>query len=258
MLRLWSKGTRIALRIFKPLQVDGNIPIRIISDLFLQHFWDIYRSSNPELTIGIEEVIHPSISVVKNETLYTIPSADEIHQAVVSIGATKAPGPDGMTIHFYQLYWPTIWLDVINMVQAFFRSRALSNELNQTFITLIPKNATLMLVSHFQPISLCNVAYKIISKLMTWRSKLVMHELISVFQAAFVPGRSTQENLIIAQEILHSIKFKQGRKGLTAIKLNMEKAYDRLEWKFILHILKCFGFAPHWIRMSKSMISINY
>lgn len=86
-----------------------------------------------------------------------------------------------------------------------------------------------MRIDQFRPISLCNVAYKAISKILSTRLKGVLSQLISPFQAAFVPGRSIHENVIFGQEVLHTMKTKKGRRGLFALKLDMEKAYDRME-----------------------------
>lgn len=105
------------------------------------------------------------------------------------------------------------------MVYNFFRSGFLPRQLNHTLIVLISKVANPMLITHYRPISLCNVAYKIITKLLLDCLRAVMGKLIYFPQVAFVPGRSIQENTAIAQEIFHSMKKKKGRKGLVLLKL---------------------------------------
>lgn len=80
-------------------------------------------------------------------------------------------------------------------------------QLNHTLIILIPKQANPTMITHYRPISLCNVVYKIITKIMVGQLRRVMVKLISFSQAAFVPGRSLQENTVIAQEIFHSMKI---------------------------------------------------
>lgn len=79
--------------------------------------------------------------------------------------------------------------------------------------------------------------------------------LVSPYQAAFVPGQTIQENVILGQEILHSMKAKSGRKGWSALKIDIEKAYDRMEWRFLLKVLRCFGFSERWVGLVEQCIS---
>lgn len=125
---------------------------------------------------------------------------------------------------------------MVEMVLHFFQIGHMLRQLNHSFLVLLPKINHPTLIEQFRPISLCNVAYKVIAKILTGRLKEVISKLISPFQAAFVPGRTIQENAILGQEVLHSMKAKRGRKGLLAEKLDMEKAYNRMEWGFILQV----------------------
>ena len=117
----------------------------------------------------------------------------EIKSIVFQLGPFKAPGPNGFPAFFYQEFWQIVKQDVCNSVQAFFHSGSLLKSLNQTYLTLIPKVTFLEFVSQFRPISLCNVIYKIISKLMVNRLKPFMDTLITPFQNAFISGRSITE-----------------------------------------------------------------
>ena len=110
----------------------------------------------------------------------------EILQAVQQLGPLKAPGPDGIPAAFYKKFWPTIQHDILNMVKAFFHLGFLLKSLNHTFITLIPKVRRPKRVTQFRPISLCNVSYKIISKILVNGLKPLMDSLITPYQNAFI------------------------------------------------------------------------
>ena len=115
------------------------------------------------------------------------------------------------------------------MVSAFFHNGHLLKEINRTFITLIPKLEGLEASHHYRPISLCNVSYKIISKILVNRVKPLLNKIISPLQGAFAPGRLINDNIMLAHEIMHSFKKKKGKTGYMAVKLDMENVYDKLE-----------------------------
>jgi hypothetical protein len=100
---------------------------------------------------------------------------------------------------------------------------------NHTFIALIPKQLGASTVHQFRPISLCNIIYKLISKILANRFKAQLHLFISPYQSAFVPAKSIQDNTIMAHELFNVINSKKGRGGLMVIKIDMEKAFDRME-----------------------------
>lgn len=138
-------------------------------------------------------------------------------------------------------------------VIEFFEKGEMLPELNHTNITLIPKVDNPTKVTQFRPISLCNVIYKLISKILAERLKRVLGKLILPFQLAFVPGRQIQDNYIVAAEIFHGMAHKRGKGGWMAIKADIEKAYDRVEWDCILKVL--LGFAPKWVKWISQCIS---
>jgi len=150
---------------------------------------------------------------------------------------SKAPGPDGFQAYFFQTYWHIVEADVCKVVLQVLRGGPLPSGLNDTFLTLVPKVAHPERVSQFRPIGLYNVTYKLITKCIVNRLKWVLPKIISPTQSSFVPGRQITDNVIVMQEVLHSMRRKLGFKGWMKIKTDLEKAYDRLRWEFILETL---------------------
>uniref|UniRef100_A0A803QKQ2 Reverse transcriptase domain-containing protein n=1 Tax=Cannabis sativa TaxID=3483 RepID=A0A803QKQ2_CANSA len=183
---------------------------------------------------------------------------DEIEKVFFQLPLDKAPGPDGFNSNFYKATWSTVRNDVLNAASSFLNGNGDVAPLNTTLITLIPKVKQPTSISEFQPISLCNIVYKIISKTIDNRLKLVLNNLISPNQSAFLPGRLISDNIIIAQEVAHSIKLKsRGKTRWMAVKLDMAKAFDRVEWPFIVAILRKFQFPYRFIQLIFACISTS-
>lgn len=117
-------------------------------------------------------------------------------------------------------------------------------EINSTHITLIPKVQHLESITQYRPIGLCNMIYKIITKIIVHRIRPLVPKLINPTQNSFLKGRRTVDNAILVQEIMHFFRKIQGRVGNTLIKIDLEKAFDRLEWSFIRFSLQHLHFPP--------------
>jgi hypothetical protein len=164
-----------------------------------------------------------------NLLLCSNPLKSEVVQALYSLGSTKAPGPDGFTALVFKKYWSVVKLDVLNCTRNFFQNQQLLMEQNHTHIALVPKKIGSHSVHRFRPISLCNISYKIITKILANRLKSILPKIISPFQSAFVPSRNIQGNIILAHELPHSYKLKIGKGGYMFLNMDMEKAFDKME-----------------------------
>ena len=163
---------------------------------------------------------------MQNEALCHIPTPLEIKNVIFGMYNLKAPGLDGLPALFYKQYWPIVGESVTSAVQNFFRSGHMLNEVNNSFIVLIPKITNPSSVNHFRPISLCNTVYKVIAKILVSRMRPLLANLISPCQSAFIPDRWIAENQLIVQEILHSFKRRKVKGGFVALKVDLQKAYD--------------------------------
>ena len=133
-------------------------------------------------------------------------------------------------------------------------------EVNATLITLVPKIKTPMKVSDYRPIACCNVLYKIISKILTNRIKNALCKLVNPSESAFIPGQITN-NILLTQELLKGYNWKSGARRV-ALKIDIQKAYDTVNWDFLEGILHAFKFPDlKWImvciRSTAFTINVN-
>ncbi|CAN0886591.1 Transposon TX1 uncharacterized 149 kDa protein [Linum grandiflorum] len=166
-------------------------------------------------------------------------SDNDIRKAVFAIGSTKSPGSDGFTAGFYQHFWHIIGQNVCSAIRAFFHSSRMLRSINHTWLTLIPKVAGASSLSQLRPIGLCQMPYKIIAKLMAGRLATVLPLIVSETQNGFVQNREISDNVLIAHEVMHYLKRKKkGKSYFIALKLDMEKAYDRVEWPYLFTLMR--------------------
>ena len=165
-----------------------------------------------ENSVTVIQDLKPCVTEEWNESLTREPSPTEIKEALFAIHADKAPGPDGFSASFFHSNWDTIGSSVIREIQDFFSFGILSPTLNETHVRLIPKIHSAKRVDEYRPIALCNVYYKIISKLLSLRLKPVLSSIISENQSAFIPGRAITDNVLITHEVLQYLKTSQAQK----------------------------------------------
>ncbi|XP_042515190.1 uncharacterized protein LOC122089498 [Macadamia integrifolia] len=180
---------------------------------------------------------------------------EEVALALKAMGPLKAPGPDGLPPAFFQRFWDFTKEDVYSFACNFFRTGSLPLHCNDTLLCLIPKCTNPETADQYRPISLCAVVVKIVTKIMASRLKDVMEILVSTAQSAFIPGRSISDNIYTAHEVFNYInKKKKGKQMFLALKLDMKKAYDRVEWEFLEKVLLQYGFSSHWVTMVMSCL----
>ena len=164
-----------------------------------------------------------------NAQLSTEFQACEVQQAIKQMAPLKASGPDGMSHLFYQRYWNLVGDDVCQSVLNFLNNASLLKHLNHPFITLIPKKKNPEYAFEFRPISLCNVLYKIFSKVLANRLKRILPKIIIEHQSAFTKSRFISDNILVAFESLHSMQKHTRIDDFMVIKLDISKAYDWVE-----------------------------
>ena len=178
------------------------------------------------------------VSEEMNSDLIADFSKTEVEIALNQMAPLKAPGPDVIPPIFFQHYWSSIGDDVVKAVLSCVNSNHISSGLNHTFssglnhtfIALIPKVKSLESISEFRPIALCNILYKLVSKVLANRLKRILPQIIFESQSSFQSDKAISDNILVAFETLHHMKTKKyGKVGHMALKLDMSQAYDRLE-----------------------------
>ncbi|KAL0393382.1 UNVERIFIED_CONTAM: Retrovirus-related Pol polyprotein from type-1 retrotransposable element R2 [Sesamum radiatum] len=165
----------------------------------------------------------------------------------------SAAGPDGFSALFYQVCWDIIAQDVLIAVQDFFCCTPMPKNFKATSIALIPKVLNPSVWTDYRPISLCNVSNKICSKIMNDRLSRILPRIIAPSQSGFVGGRLISDNILLAQELIHTLDEKRRYENVV-YKLDMAKAYDRVQWQFLYNVLRKMGFNEKWIQLVKNCI----
>jgi hypothetical protein len=227
-----------------------------MADLTRDFYNNLYLSEGISDLDEVIRVIPTKITESMNEALLRPIKEEEVKSALFQMFPTKAPRPDGFPAHFFQTHWELCGEEVTLAVIRVLKGEDDMREINQTFIVLISKVTSPEELGQFHPISLCNVIFKIASKVVANRLKTCLPEIIAEEQSAFVPGRLITDNIITAYECLHFMKTNKAKKNsFYALKLDMQKAYDRLEWRYLEAVMLKLGFHRLWVQMVMCLVT---
>lgn len=208
-----------------------------IVEVITSYFQDLFVTKSSNCTETVAQALQPCVSIAENDRLIADPTPAEIKAALFSIHPDKAPGLDGFPASFFQNNWETVGKKITEEIKEIFASGIIPRSINSTHVRLIPKILNPKAVSDYRPIALCNVYYKIMSKILTHRLQALLPEIITETQSAFVTNRAIADNVLITHETLHYLKTSGATKHCSmAVKTDMSKAYDILEWGFIAEI----------------------
>eukprot|EP00253_Pinus_taeda_P033497 PITA_33497 len=178
---------------------------------------------------------------------------EEIRVAVFSMQSDKAPSPDGFTAAFYRNHWDIIKKDYVRMVKNIFKKNKMGENTKTSHLALIPKDPNPLSFDRFRPISLCNVSYKIVTKILANILKKLLPSLISENQGGFIPKRQIIDNVILIQEAIHS-SINRKERGII-INLDTANAFDRVNHQFLAEVLRKFGISNKFISIIMECIS---
>jgi hypothetical protein len=240
---------------------QGN-PIRDhdrIAEELINYYKDLLTEPIDDRMPTIHKITRNIPSLVTqehNEALTRPITQEEVDQAVKEMPPGKAPGPDGFTTDFFHYCWPMIREEVWQVVEESRTSGQVLSAFNATFLMLILKEERVTHPKQYRPIALCNVIYKIITKVISMRLKPILPFIISKEQVGYVEGRKIMDSVILAHEVIHSLKTTRTPGML--IKLDLSKAFDRISWKYMCSLLEAFGFDSHWVAWIMRLTSSTF
>lgn len=232
--------------------VDEPAAVKEGVKLFFERKFKEVESEDPNL----DGISFNQLSDGDNNWLVEDFDMAEIKTAVWECEGNKSPGPDGYNFSFLKKFWDLVSVDVKRMVDDFSIHDRWPRGTNSSFITLIPKCASPQGLNDFRPISLVGCLYKIITKILAARMKRVLPKVIHDTQYAFLEGRGMLDSVVIANEVIHEAKSV----GMSAMvfKVDFEKAYDSVRWKFLFYMLRRMNFGEKWIKWVKGCLESSY
>ncbi|XP_058773250.1 uncharacterized protein LOC131647368 [Vicia villosa] len=219
-----------------------------------RHFFELYKEEDRERPIP-EGLVFNAIEEDDVSWLERRFSEEEIKEAVWSCDGNKSPDPDGFTLEFFKRNWEVLKEDVFLFVKDFYEKAKLTKACTSSFVTLVPKVNNPQTLNEFRPICLVGSFYKILAKLLANRLKRVIGKLVSNNQSAFIGGKNIADGVLVVNEVLDLAK--RDKRSCVVLKVDFEKAYDRVSWNFVRYIFKRMGFGVRWMRWMECCIFTN-
>lgn len=211
-----------------------------ISDAVV-HFYKNMLGTEVPVEDFSDDITLPTLSESQRVQLAAPFSEQDVFKTMKSMAKHKCSGPDGFPVEFFLEAWHIVGADVTRGILYYFQSLQLPRIINSAALALVPKVFPAHCLSHYRPISCCNVLYKCISKILAARMKLIMPSIISDCQSAFVPNRLIGDNILFAQSLCRNYHLQSGQPRC-AIKLDLRKAFDSVSWILFRKPRRRWGF----------------
>jgi hypothetical protein len=178
-----------------------------------------------------------------------------VREVIFQMKHNKPSRPDGFPAEFYQVFWSLIKDDLMAMFQDFHAGDLPLFCLNFGIITLPPKEKEVKRIQQYMPICMLNVSFKIFMKVLSNILTSVACRITKPSLTAFLPRRYILEGVVVLHETIHELKSKR-QKGLI-LKLDFEKAYDKVNWEFLQQVLRMKGFSSMWCQWMEKVVTMG-
>uniref|UniRef100_A0A8C5PT54 Reverse transcriptase domain-containing protein n=1 Tax=Leptobrachium leishanense TaxID=445787 RepID=A0A8C5PT54_9ANUR len=230
-----------------------------ISEAFHKYFTSLYQlRDSPPLESDIRSYLKDSLhSVLPPDSASALDApftTEEFSMALSTMKAGKSPGPDGFSVAYYKTFGSLLGPRFLAMLNSLDGSTSLEQATLRAHIALIPKpERDHTSVTNYRPISLLNVDVKIMTKMMATRLNPYVPGLVHPDQTGFVPTREARDNTIRAINLIHLAV--SSHTPTIFLSIDAEKAFDRVDWAFLLETLSFLGFGSQWLTWIKNLYS---
>lgn len=237
--------------------IDSNGNIQSTNDSIAEAFIDLYHgifNGEAKENMWISNLDWNAIDSKHHASLTSSFKEDEVRKTVLSFEKGKASGPDDFTMLFFKKYWATVKNDITGTFDEFHMNGIINKNVNNTYIALIGKKNICVTTSDYKPISLTTSLYKILAKTLANRLRITLEEMVAENQMAFVEDKQITDAILITNEAIDYWEAKK-IKGCV-LKLDIEKAFDKVNWAFIDYMLKVKNYPSKWRSWIKACIVI--
>ena len=246
------RNNRNSIKALKVGEVWVQSPMeakRVVKEYFLDHVSSVVWEHSK-----LDGVPFDSLSVEQNGGLVAPFSLEEIEVVVMESDGDKSLGPDGFNFAFVKRFWYLMKNEVRIMFDQFYANEVLPKALLSYFVALIPKINSPQELKDFRPISLLGCLYKLLAKVLAKRLAGVMYSIISSNQSAFLKGRNLVDGVMVINELVDYAK--KSKEEVLILKVDFEKAYDSVDWNFLVYMMTRVGLSPKWISWMKACVCV--
>ena len=229
---------------------DGSIVADVpsVCDSWVSFYSDLFRACPTNIDVQNDLLGNLSSFVALSQvSICEGPlSVEEVHKALLGMARGKSPGSDGLPAEFYLARWDILGTDLVEVLNASYVSGSLPFSQRGALSSLIFKKGDRLLHKNWHPISLLNVDYKLCARALAGRLLKVIHHVVAPDQTCGVPGRFIGENVVLLRDVVHYANA--AGLPVAILSLDQEKAFDRVDWPFLLSTLSEMGFGPSFIK----------